>query len=157
MRQGILNSHFFSTLFKNKYRIHCNAIEPKLNLADVKLQAGKKTTSWVDSRIYTDKEATGIIQPSPILEVGEGLLVCPALLATESNTHMVQLSKFLDHPCTLRKETHLAIFPILTLEQLKLFRPINFTWVRIFLSNNYDDAFHYITNLLETPKSDGVS
>ena len=33
----------------------------------------------------TDNEATGIIQPSPLLKSDEHLLICPALLSTQNN------------------------------------------------------------------------
>ena len=142
---------------KNTDRTHYFVIEPILNLVDFILQPGKKTRTWVESKVYTDNEATYIIQPSPILEGGEGPPVCPSLSLTQNNKRLEQISIFLDHPGTFRKGTHLAKFPILTLDQTKHVPPINLNSVKIFMSNNFDDAFHYINNLLETPKSDEVN
>ena len=102
MRQGILNFPFFSMQLKNEDRIYPNVIDPILNPAETTLQPGKRTTIWVKSQIYTDNEATGIIQPSPLLENDEDLLICPALSSTQNNKHMVQISNFLDHPYTLK-------------------------------------------------------
>ena len=83
MRQGILNFPFFSMQLKNEDRTYPNVIEPKLNPAETILQPGKKTTIWVKSQIYTENEATGIIQPSPPLENDEDLLICPANSTTQ--------------------------------------------------------------------------
>ena len=46
---------------------------------------------------------------------------------------------------------------ILTLEQIKLIRPVNPTSVRHLLKNNRDDAIHYINSLLKTSKPDKVN
>ena len=139
---------------KNEKRTYPNFIESILNPVETILQPGKRTTIWVKSQIYTDNEATGIIQPSPILENDENLLICPALSSTQNNKHMVQISNFLDHPNILKKGTHLANFSILTPEQTKHIRPVNPTSVRHLLNNNHDDAIHYINSLLKTSKTD---
>ena len=157
MRQRILNFLFFSMQLKKEDRTYPNVIEPKLNPVDTILQPGKRTTFWVTSQIYTENEATGIIQPSPLLENDEDLLICPAISSTQNYKHMVQISIFLDHPYTLKKGTHMANFSILTLEQTKHIRPVNPTSLRHLLNNNHDDAIHYINNLLKTSKTDEVN
>ena len=88
MRQGILNFHFFSMQLKNEDRTYPNDIEPILNPVETTLQTGKRTTIWVKSQIYTDNEATGIIQPLPLLENDEDLLICPALSSTQKKTNI---------------------------------------------------------------------
>ena len=98
MRQGILNFPFFSMQLKNEDRTYPNVIEPIINPVDTILQPGKRTTIWVKSQIYTGNEATGIIQPSPLLENDEDLLICPAISSTQNNKHVLQISNFLDHP-----------------------------------------------------------
>ena len=70
---------------------------------------------------------------------------------------MVQIGSFLDHPYTLKKETHMANFSILTPEQTKHIRPVNPTSVRHLLNNSHDDAIHYINSLLKTSKNDEVN
>ena len=157
MRQGILNFPFFSMQLKNEDRTYPNVIEPILNPVETTLQPGKRTTIWVKSQIYTDNEATGIIQPSPFLENDEDLLICPALSSTQNNKHMVQISNFLDHPYTLKKGTHIANFSILTPEQTKHIRPVNPTSVRHLLNSSHDDAIHYINSLLKTSKTNEVN
>ena len=142
MRQGILNFPFFSMQLKNKDRTYPNVIEPIPNPAETILQPGKRTTIWVKSQIYTDNKATGIFQPSPLLENYEDLLICPALSSTQNNKHMVQISNFLDHPYTLQKGTRIANFSILTPEQTIHIRPVNPTSVRHLLNHNHDDAIH---------------
>ena len=121
MRQGILNFPFFSMQLKNENRTYSNVIEPILNPVDTILP-GKRTTIWVNSPIYTENEATGIIQPSSLLENDEDLLICPAISSTQNNKHMVQISNFLDHPYTLKKGTHMANFSILTLDKQNTFK-----------------------------------
>ena len=157
MRQGILNFPFFSMQLKNEDRTYPNVIERILNPVETTLQPGKRTTNWVKSQIYTDNEATGIIQPSPLLENDEDLLICPALSSTQNNKHMVQISNFLDHPYTLKKGTHIAIFSILTPEKTKHIQPVNSTSVRHLLNNSHDDAIHYKNSLLKTSKNDEVN
>ena len=61
---------FFSMQLKNEDRTYPNVIEPIINPVDSILQPGKRTTIWVKSRIYTENEATGIIQPSPPIAYG---------------------------------------------------------------------------------------
>ena len=75
MRQGILNFPFFSMQLKNEDRTYPNVIEPILNPVETTLQPGKRTKTLVKSKIYTDKEATGIIQPSPHLENDKDFLI----------------------------------------------------------------------------------
>ena len=157
MRQGILNFPFFSMQLKNEDRLYRNVIESILSPVDTILQPGKRTTIWVKSLTYTENEATGKIQPSPLLENDEDLLICPAISSTQNNKHMVQISTFLDHPYTLKKGTHMAISSILTPEQTKHIRPVNPTSVRPLLNNNQDDAIHYIKSLLKTSKIDEVN
>ena len=157
MRQGILNFPFFSMQLKNEERTYPNIIEPILSPIDTILQPGKRTTIWVKSQIYTDNEATGIIQPSPVLENDEGLTICPSISSTQNNKHMIQIGSFLDHSYTLKKGTNMANFAILTPEQTKHIRPVNPTSVGHLLNNNHDDAIHYINSLLKTTKTDKVS
>ena len=157
MRQGILNFPFFSMKLKNEDRTYPNVIEPTINSAEIILQPGKRTTVWVKPQIYTETEAAGIIQPSPFLENDEDLLICPVISSTRNNKHMVQISNFLDHPCTLKKGTHIANFSILTPEQTKHIRPVNPTSVRHLLNNNHDDAIHYIKSLLKKSKTNEVN
>ena len=157
MRQGIPNFPFFSMQLKNEDRTYPNVIESILNPVEITLQPGKRTTIWVKSQIYTENEATGIIQPSPLLENDEDLLICPALSSTQNNKHMVQISNFLDHPYTLKKGTHKANFSILTPEQTKHIRSVNPTSVKHLLNNSHEDAIHYINSLLKTSKNDEVN
>ena len=70
---------------------------------------------------------------------------------------MVQISNFLDHPYTLKKETHITNFSILTPEQTKHIRPVNHTSVRHLLNNNHDDAIHYRNSFLKTSKTDEIN
>ena len=121
------------------------------------MQPGKQTKSWVSSQINTDNEAAGTIQPSPLLEIDEDLLICPALSLTQNNKHMVQIGNFLANPHALKKGMHIANFSMMTPEQTKHIRPVNTTAVRHFLINHHDDAIHYVNGLLETSKSDEVS
>ena len=157
MRQGMLNFPFFSMQLKNEDRTYPNVIEPILNPVETRLQPGKRTTIWVKSQIYTDNEATGINQPSPLLENDDDLLICPTFSSTQNNKHMVQIINFLDHHYTLKKGTHIANFSILTPEQTKHIRPVNPTSVRHLLNNSHDDAIHYINSLLKTSKDDKVN
>ena len=157
MRQGILNFLFFSMQLKNEDRTYPNVIEPILKPVETILQPGKRTTIWVKSQIYTDNKATKIIQPSPLPENDEDLLICPALSSTQNNKHVVQISNFLDHPYILKKRTHITNFSILTPEQTKHIRPVNPTSVRHFLNKGHNDAIHYINSLLKTSKTDKVN
>ena len=154
MRQGILNFAFFSMQLKKEVRTYPSFIEPILNPVETILQPGKRTTIWVKSHIYRDNEATGIFQPSTLLENNEDLPIFPALSSTQNNRHMVQISNFLDHPYTLKKGTHIANFSILTPEQTKHIRPVNPLSVNHLLNNNHDDANHYRNSLSKTSKTD---
>ena len=154
MRQGILNFPFFSMHLENEYREYPNVIELILNPVQTILKPGKRTTLWVKSQIYTDKEATEIYQPSSLQENDEDLLICPPTSSTQNNKHIVQISNFLDHPYTLKKRTHIPSFSILTIEQTKHIRSVNPTSVRHHLNNNHDDAIHYINSFLKTSKTD---
>ena len=157
MRQGILNFPFFSMQLKNEDRTYPNVIKPILNPVETTLQPGKRTTIRVKSQIYTDNEATGTIQPSPLLENDEDILMCPAISSTLNTKHMVQISKFLDHPYTLKKGTHIANSSECTAEQTKNIPPVNPTSVWHLLNNSHDDAIHYINSLLKTSKTDEVN
>ena len=157
MRQGILNFPFFSMPLKNEDRTYPNAIEPILIPVETILQPVKRTEKRVKSQINTDNDATRIIQPSPLLENDEDRLICPALWSIQNNKHMVQINNFLNHLYTLKMGTHIANFSILTPDQTKHIRPVNFTSVRHLLKNNHDDAIHYINSLLKTSETDEVN
>ena len=157
LRQGILNFPFFSMQLKDEDRTYPNVIEHILSPVETILQPGKRTTIGVKSQIYTDKEATRIIQLSPLSEIDEHLLICPALSSIQNNRHTFQISIFLDHPYTLKKETHIANFLKKTPKQTKHFRSVNSTSVRQLLNTNHDDAIHYIINLLKTSKTEEVN
>ena len=157
MRQGILNFPFFSMQLKNEDRTYPNVIEPILNPVETILQPGKRTTIWVESRIYIYNEAAGLIQPSPLLDNDEDLLICPALSTTQNNKNMVQTSNFLDQPYRLNKGTHIANLSKLTLEQTMDIRPVNPTSVRYPLNSNHDDTIRYIISLLKTTKTDEIN
>ena len=83
--------------------------------------------------------------------------VCPALSSTQNNKHMVQVSKILDYTYTLKKETQIANFSILTPEQTKHIRPVHPTSVRHLFNNNHKDAIHYRKSLSQTSKNDEVN
>ena len=89
MRQGILNFPFFSMQLKNEDWTYPNVVAPILNPVETILQPGKRTTFWVRSQIYTDNEATGIIQPSPLLENDEDFVIFLALSSSENIKHKV--------------------------------------------------------------------
>ena len=139
MLQGILNFPFFSMQSKNEDRTDTNVVELILNPVRTILQPGKRTTIWVKSQIYTNNEATGIIQPSPLLENDEDLFICPALSSTQNNKHMVHISNFLDHPYTLKNGRYIANSLILTPERTKQIRPVNPTSVGHLLNGNHDE------------------
>ena len=84
MRQGILNFPILSMQLKNEDRTYPNVIEPIINTEKNILQQGKRTAILVKSQIYTKNEATGIIQPSPLVENDEDLLICPAISSTQN-------------------------------------------------------------------------
>ena len=67
IRPGILKFPFFSMQLKNDDRTYPNVIEAILNPVKTILLPGKRTAIWVKSQIYTENEAAGIIQPSPLL------------------------------------------------------------------------------------------
>ena len=157
MRHGTLIFPFFSMQLKNEDWTYPYVIEPILNPVETIVQLGKRTRVCVKSQNYTDKEATGIIQPSSLLEIDEDVLICPALSSTQNNKHMIQISNFRDNSYTLKKDTHLANLLILAPEQTKHIRPFNSTSKRHLLNNNHDDAIHYITTLLKTSKTDEVN
>ena len=90
-------------------RTYSNVIESLLSSVETVLQPGKRNTLRFKSQIFTDNEASSIIQPSPLLEGDEDLLISPALSTTKNNTHMVPITNFLDHPYTLKK-THIVNF-----------------------------------------------
>ena len=142
---------------KNEGRTYPNVIGPILKPVETILQPGKQTTIWVKSQIYTDNEVEEITQPSPLLKKIEHFLICPALSSTQNNKHMVQSSKFLDHPYTFKKGMHIANFSILTPEQTKHIRLINPTSMRHHLNNNDDEAIDYINSLFKTTKTDEVN
>ena len=156
MRQGILNFPFFSMQLKNENRTYPNVIEPIINPAEIILQPRKRTTIWVKSQIYTDNEATSIVQPSPLLVNDEELLICPALSTTQNNKNMVQINKFLDHPYTLKEGIQIANFSILTPQQMKRNKLVNPISVR-HLNNNHDDSIHSTNSLLKTSKTEEVN
>ena len=105
MRQGILNFPFFSMQLKNEDRTYPNVIEPILKTVEIILQPGKQTTLLAHSKIYTDNDATGLIQHSPFLENDKDLLICPVLSSTQNNKNMCQTSNSPDQPYTLKKQT----------------------------------------------------
>ena len=156
MRHAILKIPLLSMQFKNEDRTYPNVIEPIINLVETILQPGKWTTNWVNSQMYTNNEATEMFQHSPLLETIEDLLNCPALSSTQNNKSIVQISNFLDHPYTFKKERNSKFLEINSWRNKKM-RPFNPTSVRLLLKNNNNDAFHYICSFLKSSKIDEVN
>ena len=157
MRRGILNFPFLSMQLKNQGRVYPKITEPILNLVESLVQPGKRTTAWVKVEIYTDNEATSIIQPLPLLENDQNFHICAALSKTQNNKQMIQIITFLDHPYTLKKGMHMANFSILTRERRKHIKLVNPIAVMLLLNNPLDDAIHYTNSLLKTTKTEEIN
>ena len=61
MRQGVLNSSFFSTKLKHADNTYCIFNELLLKPTDNLIQPGKPTVIFIKSQAYTENEVTGII------------------------------------------------------------------------------------------------
>ena len=130
-------------------------IKPKQNSVENVIVAGKRTSIWVKPQIYTDNKETGRIQHSQVLETQKNIFICAVLSTTQNNTHLLQISNFLDHPYTLKKGTDITNFPISTPEQTRHIKLVNPNSVRHLLSNNRDYSIHY--GLLKTSITDEIN
>ena len=69
--------------------------------------------------MYEEHEVTGILPPLQQIENNDELIVCPAIISSICHQHMVQITNFQDQTLILKKAIHIAIFSILTPEQMK--------------------------------------
>ena len=119
MPQRVLNFYLISMQLNHADNTYSNISEPLLNPIDILIQPRKQITS------LRRKRSNRHNQPSPNLEDNDDLIICPVLATTQNRKFTVLINSFTQHPYTLKKGCHIAIFSILTPEQTKYIKPVN--------------------------------
>ena len=87
-----------------------NVMELILNPCDITIPPNDRITIQTHSKIYSEHNATGILQPSDTLH-GEGdVTFCPGLITLSENNTKVHITNFSDQPFCVEKGLHIANF-----------------------------------------------
>ena len=77
------------------------------------------------SQLYKNTTVTGILQPSTNLPDDGDIAFCPALVTLTNGEVSVHLNNFTDSLYTLKRDTQVASFTVLTPEQMKYVKPLD--------------------------------
>ena len=143
MRQGVLNSPFFSMQLKTADHKYTNVIEPICIREDVIIPPNDRHPVLMASQLYENTTVTGILQPSKNLTDDGDIAFCTALVTLTNGQISVHLNNFTDSPCTLKTGTQIANFTVLTPEQMKYVKPIVPVTTWHLLQANPENAAYY--------------
>ena len=153
-RQVLINFPSFPLQLGGANNSYPKVTELLLNPHEILLQPGKQIIDWVKSKIDSEREVNGTLQPTLYIQSNHELNICPATKSRKNHQYILQLNNFRNYPYTLRKATHLANLSILTPDQTKYIQPIDPAPVRHILDNNHDDALQCVNSFLKTPRTD---
>ena len=125
MRQGVLNFPFFSMQLKTADHKYTNVMEPICIREDVSIPPNDRHPVQLASQLYEDNTVTGILQPSNNLTDDGDIAFCADLVTLTNGQVSVHLNNFTDTPYTLKTDTQVANFTVLTPEQMKYVKPID--------------------------------
>ena len=147
MRQGVLNFPFFSMQSKTADHKYTNVMEPICIREDVTIPPNGRHSVLMASQLYEVTTVTGILQPSNNITDDGDIAFCAALVTLTNGQVSVHLKKFTDSPYTLKKDTQVATFTVLTQERMKYVESIDLvtTWHLL-------NAAHYASSLIKSTK-----
>ena len=121
MRQGISNLPCFSMQLKTADHKYSTVLEPILNPEDVKIPPNDHAVIPIQSQIYAENAVTGIL----LLHEEGDITFCAAIVTLHEGAMRIHVNNFPDQPYKLKKGMHIAIFSVMTPEQIKYVRPID--------------------------------
>ena len=80
MRQGILKFPYFSMQLKTGDHKYSTVMEPILNPCDIILPPNDRVTIQTQSQLYSEQNATRILQPSDILHEEGDVIIGPGII-----------------------------------------------------------------------------
>ena len=100
----------------HKYTI---VMEPLCIQVDITIPPIDRQIVTLTSQMYDDTTVTGILQPSNALNENGDIAFCAALVTLTSGHVEIHWNNFTDHPCTLKRGSHVANFSVMTPGQMK--------------------------------------
>ena len=125
MRQGVLNFPFFSMQLKTADHKYTNVMEPICTQEDITIPPNDRQIITLTSQMYDDTTVTGILRPSIALTDDGDVVFCATLVTLTTGQVEIPLNNFTDHPYKLKRESHIAIFSVMTPGQMKCVKPID--------------------------------
>ena len=96
-----------------------------------------------------DHNATGIVTPSTHLDEHDHLFVASSLSTVNNNAVGYQITNFTENPYTIKNDTHLADFRVLTPEQIKYLKPVNPATLNFIVNQHTEATEVYLNELLK--------
>ena len=152
MRQGVLNFPFFSMQLKTADHKYSNVMEPLTTREDITIPPNDRQMISMYSQMYDGSNVTGIIQPSNTFTEDGDIAFCAALVTLTQGQVFIHVNNFTEQPFTLKQGSHIANFSVLTPEQMKYVKPIDPVTTWHLLQDNPENAAHYASSLIESPK-----
>ena len=102
---------------KLKTAVHrySNVVEPILIPIEIIIPLNNRVLSRTNPQLYPENSVTGILQPSDLVHEKGDITFCSALVTLNDGNVQIPVNNFTDHPCKLKKDTHIAMTP----EQVK--------------------------------------
>ena len=106
----------------------------------------------MNSQLHADTSVTGILQHINTLTEEGDLAFCATLVTLTNGQVMMKINNFTDSPYTLKKDSHVANFTVLTPEQMKHVRTIDPVVTWHLLQEIPENAAFYATSSIKSTK-----
>ena len=149
-------SFFFSMQLKTADHKYTNFMEPICICEGVTISPNDRQLVPMTSQLYNDTTVTGITQPSNDLTGDGDIYFCAALVALTQGPVTIHVNNFTDHSHTLKRDSLVANFSVLTPEKMKYVKPIDpvITWH--LLLDNPENAAFYASSLIKSTKPEDL-
>ena len=149
IRQGVLTFPHLSMQIKPEHNLQIRQSTPLLAGATYTLQPGETLLIAIRMPHLIDHDATGIVTPSTHLEDHDTLFLVFFLCTVNNNAVGYQICNFSELPYTIKTDTHLADFRVLSPEQLKFIKPINPSMLTFIMHQHTEVTDVYLKQLLK--------
>ena len=127
-------------------------MEPICSREDVSIPPNDQHLVQMASQLYGNTTVTGILQPSNTLTDDGDIAFCAALVTLTNGKVSVHLNNFTDSPYTIKRDTQIANFTVLTPEQMKYVKPIDPVTTWHLLQDNPENAAYDASSLIKYAK-----
>ena len=133
---------------------YTNVMEPNCAREDITIPPNDRHMVSMNSQLYVDTNVCGVLQPcNDVAEDGD-ITFCAALVTLTQGQVTIHVNYFTDQSYTIKRGSHIANFSVLMPDQMKNVKPIDPVTTWNLLQDNPENAAHYASSLIKSPKPD---